>query len=124
MLSCASTICGCGHDPNLTRVEGTVTVGGKLLGKGSISFEPADGVGPTAGATIEEGKYTAKAPPGRKRVRITGFEVVGQVPAYPDRPDSPMRDIVKDVVPDAYNVKSELIRTIESSADTEDFALE
>jgi hypothetical protein len=123
IMTIAATISGCSKGPAMTTVVGTVTIDGKPLEKGSIAFEPADGQGPTTGATIEGGRYAAKALPGQKMVRITGFEIVGKRPAYPGRPDSPMRDIVKDVVPEKYNSNSDLTLTVESSDTTGDFNL-
>jgi hypothetical protein len=123
ILTIAAIISGCNRGPAMTTVVGTVTVDGKPLEKGSIAFEPADGQGPTTGATIEGGRYTAQTLPGQKKVRITGFEIVGKRPAYPGRPDSPMRDIVKDVVPEKYNNNSDLTLTVESSDTTGDFDL-
>lgn len=123
VLAGIAAIAGCTRGLSMTTVEGEVTIDGKPLGKGSISFESTDGEGPTAGATIEDGKYLAKVPPGQKKVRITGFEVVGQVPAYKGRPDSPMRDVVKDLVPEKYNANTELTLSVESADTTGDFDL-
>lgn len=115
-------ITGCGGD-GMTTVVGKVTVNGTPLTKGAITFEPIDGVGRTAGATIDGGNYETRVPPGEKRVRITGFEVTGQVPAYKGMKDSPMRDIVKEIVPDKYNIRSDLKLSVESSDTTGDFDL-
>ncbi len=125
LLAFASVVAvvGCDHGPQMSEVTGVVTIDGNPVQKGSISFEPTDGHGFTAGATIEDGAYVAKVPPGEKRVRITGFEVVGQAPAYPNIPNSRMNDIVKDIVPPRYNSKSELKLTVEKSATTGNFDL-
>lgn len=114
---------GCSRGPAMTTVEGVVTLDGKPIEKGAIIFEPANGAGRSAGATIENGNYTAEMPPGEKRVRITGFEVTGQVPAYKGRPDSPMRDVVKEIVPPKFNARSELTQSIDSSDTTANFDL-
>lgn len=123
VLFAAATVAGCGGN-GMSTVAGTVTVDGKPLEQGAISFVPADGEGPTAGATIEDGKYMTQAPPGQKKVKITGFEITGQVPAYKGMKNSPMRDIVKEIVPDKYNIQTELNLTIESTDTTGDFDLE
>ncbi len=47
-------------------------------------------------------------PTGKKIVRIQGTKVVGQRRAYESDADSPMVDIVEDVVPAQYNSKTEL----------------
>lgn len=113
---------GCGGD-GMSTVEGAVSVDGTPIQQGAITFEPSDGVGPTAGATIANGTYTAEVPPGQKKVRITGFEITGQVPAYKGMKNSPMRDVVKDIVPEQFNSQSELTFTVESSDTKGDFEL-
>ena len=122
-VACVTLFAGCSHGPAMTKVVGVVTIDGKPLQNGSITFEPADGRGFTAGATIENGAYEAKAPPGEKRVRITGYEIVGQKPAYPNVPNCRMRDIVKDVVPPRYNRNSELTLSVGTSETSRDFYL-
>lgn len=122
-LFVGTALTGCSRGPVLMTVEGTVTIDGNALGQGAITFEPVDGKGRTAGGTIENGKYTAQVPPGEKRVRITGFEVTGQKPAYPGKKDGPMRDVVKELVPPKYNVKSELTLNVDASPTAGDFPL-
>jgi hypothetical protein len=79
------SIAGCGHG-NLVTVEGNVTVGGKPADDGTITFNPADGQGPSAGTAVKNGKYQfagAKGlPPGAKNVEITATLKTGrQVPS-------------------------------------------
>lgn len=124
LVVAAVSILNTGCDKGLSTVNGTVTVDGNPVQQGAIIFEPADGQGPTAGTTIEAGKYEAKTTPGDKKVRITGFEIVGQQPAYKGMKDSPMRDVVNDVVPEQYNRDSNLTLTVEKSGTTGDFALD
>jgi len=113
---------GCGGS-GMTKVDGAVTLDGKPLEDGSISFEPADGKGPTAGGTIEAGEYAIEVPPGSKIVRITATKVVGQKPMYKGRPDSPMMEIRKDIIPPEYNTKSTLTLNVESSPTPGNFDL-
>ena len=81
---------GCGPS---TRVEGTVTLDGRPVNDGSISFAPADGTGPSFGAALTEGRFqVAAASPvtaGPKRVRIRGSMKTGKrIPAgAPPPPD-------------------------------------
>lgn len=118
-----TSVTGCGGGIEMTPVEGAVTIDGKPLQQGAITFEPVDGMGPSAGALIADGRYEAKAPPGEKKVRITGFEVIGQEPSRPGDPNSPKRDVVKELVPAKYNANSELTLTVEPSDTTGDFEL-
>ncbi len=56
-------------------VSGTVTYEGDPVASGSITFTPADGVGPVVGATITNGEYeVADIAPGRKIVQIVGVK--------------------------------------------------
>jgi hypothetical protein len=79
------SIAGCGNG-NLATVEGNVTVGGKPADDGTITFNPADGQGPSAGTAIKNGKYqftgSKGLPPGAKNVEITVTLKTGrQVPS-------------------------------------------
>lgn len=61
--------CGCG-DAGAT-VSGEVTYDGTPVKSGYVTFAPADGQGPTVGAAITDGRYTAeKVPPGPKVVKV------------------------------------------------------
>lgn len=60
---------GCSN-PGAT-VSGTVTYEGEPVKTGYVTFAPSDGKGPSVGAQITDGKYTAdKVPPGPKLVRV------------------------------------------------------
>jgi hypothetical protein len=61
-------VAGCGSS---TSVSGHVTFEGKNVGNGSITFLPADGIGPVAGGTITDGQYeVANVTPGKKIAQI------------------------------------------------------
>src|SRR5437660_1614514 len=61
---------GCGD--KRVPVKGTVTLDGKPVAEGSITFQPADGVGPGTGGKIKDGHYELTGPaaavPGNKKV--------------------------------------------------------
>jgi hypothetical protein len=102
---------GCGR--GLATVEGTVTFDGQPVDKGTIVFEPADGAGPTAGGTIENGEYQlaeeAGVMPGEKTVRITAVRKTGrQIEEGPPAPPGKMVDEMESYIPDIYNQKSTL----------------
>jgi hypothetical protein len=105
-------LAGCGNSPSI--VSGKVTLDGVPLKQGAITFIPSAGDAPTAGASIRDGTYTVEAPPGGKRVEITGFEVVGQVPAYGNDKNGPMKEVTKSVVPPKFNQNSNLTADIKS----------
>lgn len=114
---------GCSND-GMIHVQGQVTVDGEALGQGAINFESADGKGPSGGGVIEDGKYDVQVTPGLKIVRISGSQLVGSKPIYPDQPNGPKTNIYASVVPDRYNAKSELELMVESSPTIKDFNLE
>src|SRR5262249_60200604 len=75
-LACAAALLVTGCGDGRVRVRGTVLFEGEPLGEGFVSFEPADGVGPTTGGPITGGRYDptgeARAPAGEKGRRIHG----------------------------------------------------
>ncbi|MBN2024857.1 MAG: hypothetical protein JW809_18910 [Pirellulales bacterium] len=115
------TALGCGGD-GLTAIHGTVTVDGVPLERGDITFEPSDGKGPIAAATITDGKYEAPVTTGQKTVRITGGKVIGKR-RFTEHPDSPMIEDVKPLVPPCYNTNTTLRTEITSGQSTYDFEL-
>jgi hypothetical protein len=102
---------GCSSDSEKGTVSGTVTLDGQPLPSGLIRFVPVDGQTPTADATITDGEFSAEVPIGEKQVSISAPKVVGKRPAY-QAPNSPMIDIVEELLPARYNVKSELTLSV------------
>jgi len=102
-------LAGCGGGSSLS-VKGNVTVAGQPLEEGAISFEPADGIGPSLGGKIEAGHYqvTGRAASGKKIVRIRGVQKTGRkIEAGMPAPKGTMVDEIKQL-PDIYNDKSTL----------------
>ncbi|MCA9267326.1 MAG: hypothetical protein KDA41_02595 [Planctomycetales bacterium] len=65
---------GCGPR---TSVSGRVTYNGQPVANGAITFLPADGQGPSAGAKISGGAYKVdRLEPGDKIVQIVGVDDV------------------------------------------------
>jgi len=119
LLVCA----GCSSD-GLVDASGEVKLDGKPLSMGTVSFYPADGKGPSSAAVLkEDGHYTVRAAPGRKRVEILGYKKVGQKRHTEDDPSSPIVDITEQIVPERYNAKSELTCEIVSGPNDLNFDL-
>ena len=74
---------GCDTGPKKVPTTGTVMVGDELVETGSITFDPADGQGPSDGARILNGQFEAEVTTGEKRVKAYGSKVVGQVEMDP-----------------------------------------
>jgi hypothetical protein len=104
---CIAACTGCGANNGKCDVQGTVTVDGANVEQGAIRFEPLDGLGATAGTTIEGGKYRVPVPAGKKRVIIEAFRYVEskRLDRYPgmDKVKSPVQ-----LLPAKYNTASTL----------------
>src|SRR5262245_33538900 len=59
-------------------VRGEVKYDGTAIERGTITFQPADGKGPSAGGEIQQGQFSLQVPPGVKRVEIRALKVVGK----------------------------------------------
>ena len=103
----AHSIVGCSTEAPKSAVTATVTLDGAPLKSGQVRLAPANGDGPTAGATIAGGVFSARVAPGAYIVQIYAPKVVGRRKAY-DTPDSPTIDIVEELIPERYNIKTEL----------------
>ena len=70
-----SAVVGCGGSSST--ISGKVTYKGKPVENGAITFQPADGKGPSTGATIVGGSYQVDdITPGPKIAEILGFEAI------------------------------------------------
>jgi hypothetical protein len=119
----ALPVIGCSSDATQGTVDGKITLDGQSVKSGVIRFVPADGLSPTADTTFTEGTFSAKVPVGEKRVEITAPKVVGTKKMI-QTPDSPTVEIVKELLPERYNVRSELTITVVAGRQQKDFALE
>lgn len=106
---------GCSDGPRVGTVSGVVKVSGKEAERGSVTFIPADGKGPTAGGEITAGgRYTARVPHGSMKVEVRVPKVVGKKALYGK--DGPYMDVLEEVLPDKFNNKTEL--TVDVKGDT------
>lgn len=106
IISVLAVAGGCSRGPAVGTIAGDVTLDGHPLAKGHLEFTPADGQSQTAGAIIENGKFTATVPVTKMLVRIRSPKVVGKRLSY--GPGSPLEDEVAEALPAKYNEKSEL----------------
>ena len=122
LLAAAPLCCGCGS--KFSAVTGDVSLGGKPLEMGTISFFPADGHGTTAAAKIDDGQFSASVPPGRYKVQISGFRKTGKRHANQSDPSSPIVDILEPIVPARYNTATTLTCEVQPGQQKMDFPLE
>ena len=90
---------GCSRS-SLVEVSGEVTLDDQPVEQGVISFWPADGVGPTAQAVINEGKYNVEVAPGQKKVGVEAVEEKSK--AYPSGPNGPAVPVHQLISPERY----------------------
>ena len=112
--ACLVLFCGCGGGPRQYTVTGEVSYEGQPVAEGEIVFADAEGSGPTATASIENGKYEIKTIAGKKKVRITATRETGKIiegamgAKYPER---------VDLIPPKYNTATTLVRTVDPNGD-------
>jgi hypothetical protein len=116
------SVSGCGKKDGLTSIGGSIVFDGHPVEKGMIRFTATDGSTPTAAATIADGKYAVKTPPGNKRVEIEAFKVVGQR-FHRNDPKGAKLDVLQQILPERYNAKTELTCDVQLSQHVYDFAL-
>ncbi len=111
VAACLAAGCGGG----LVSVTGTVTLDGKPVDEGSVSFQPADGNGPSGGAPVKDGRFevTPGLKPGEYKVSVrAGLKTGRKIPAGPPHPAGSLVDEVisypppgKPVEPTTVEVK-------------------
>ena len=114
---------GCGSRvPDTGVVAGEVTIDGTPVATGSISFQPVDGLSPTAGGAIVDGRFRAEVAIGTSKVSIRAPKVVGQRKLY-DTPTSPVQPVMEESLPRKYNDATELRLDVTPGSMQHDFHL-
>jgi hypothetical protein len=115
-----AALAGCGG-AELGEVSGNVSYDGAPIEEGAISFIPTDGKGPSGGAMIKGGKYTAKnVALGLCKVSISSGKVSSQKADDMKGPTSPK---IIELVPSKYNKSTELQFDVKAGSQTKDFDL-
>ena len=122
-LICLTVLAGCQADEGMTTLEGSVTLDGKPLPLGSISFSPVDGQTPTAGGEIKEGRYSVRVPVGEMKVSLSAPKIIGKKKLYPAE-DSPEMPITVEALPARYNETTELRLIVKAGPNQKDFPLQ
>lgn len=132
VFSCAvalAVLCltGCEDTGGKVGISGAVTLQGQPLDKGTIDFFEPEAMQRTAGAPIENGKYSLPAMkgllPGKYRVKISAIEAFDISPAeYAAGKKAPPP---KERIPAKYNVQSqEFIEVQKAGKNQFDFPIE
>jgi len=125
----AAILSGCGYgDDSRVSVGGRVTLDGKALDEGSISFIPIRATsGPVAGGMIVAGKYSidaGKGPAiGPHRVEIRATRKTGKMVPNPGFGGEAMVEEVVEAVPTRYNSQSTLRQDLDAGTNLADFEL-
>ena len=115
-------VLGCSGPPTHGEVTGAVMIDGKPAARGAVTFIPVDGKSQTAGGEIKDGRYTARVPIGLAKVEIRVPKVVGKKKLY-DTPDSPVQDVLEEVLPERYNNSTELTLEVKAGKNEKDWEL-
>ena len=121
------SISGCGGTDRAA-IEGAVTLDGKPLESGRVTFRPQRGTeSPSAGGKIVDGYYSVDSEggvlPGKFRVEITAKRPTGK--KVPNRFTGEMVMLEEQYLPERYNRNSQLELTVppEGGTITQDFEL-
>jgi hypothetical protein len=98
-------------------VTGTVTLDGKPLQEGRISFITPGQVPELI--EIEEGRFEGMAKPGVRRVEIAAYRPVRIGPEVPEAIRPLMKDGKENYLPARYHRNSELTQTVAESGDND-----
>jgi len=117
---------GCGSSGR-DGIAGTVTLDGKPLEKGYVTFRPQSGTAsPSAGANVTDGRFSVAAEggllPGKFRVEITASRLTNKRAVDPF--SGKMVTLEEQYIPAKYNSESKLEAEVRSSGPNRaDFAL-
>lgn len=106
---------GCGKPANAeakrVMVRGKVTLDGKALATGKITFDIGEGQVP-ASFDILDGSYEGRAPVGKCKVTLTSFRKISM--KEKTKMDGPGYDapVEENLLPERYNTKSDITREV------------
>jgi hypothetical protein len=124
LLTALALAAGCGQGSGTGEVSGTVRVDGELAPPGSsITFVPADGKSPTAGALIKDGKYTTRVPIGPAKVQVRAPKTIAKPKAAKQQGPGADADLVEESLPAKYNDNTTLTFDVKPGANTKDWDL-
>jgi hypothetical protein len=118
-LAALCLLVGCTRSDERQSIQGAVTLDGKPMEKGQITFVPQAGTkGPTAGAEIVGGKFAIPAAggpfAGQFRVEITASRPGGKKVA--DRFTGKPVDAYEQFIPGKFNADSQLSADVKAGA--------
>lgn len=128
LLATTLLLAGCSDPgPERASISGSITLDGKPVEQGSITFVPTEGTsGPTAGDVISGGQYEiprALGPlVGKNKVELRSWRLTGRQIPNPMSPGSTMEERV-EAFPAQFNNETTLVREITAGHNSLDFDL-
>ena len=107
---------GCGDGKGT--VQGTVTLDGRPVADGAITFVKTDGELVREGAVIRDSKFQARVPPGKYKIEVNAQKVVGKTKERGKDGVLEEVDMTEELFPERYNTKTELTEEIKSGRNT------
>jgi hypothetical protein len=124
LVAALLALTGCDGGPKVGDVRGTVTVDGQTPALGSsITFVPTDGTSGGGGATIMDGRYSAKLPVGKYKVEIRVPRQVGKAPKAREGPGPGGVANIEESLPAKYNDQTELTLEVKPGANEKNWEL-
>ena len=120
-LLCFCPLMGCSASKTHGIVNGTVTLDGKPLQEGTVRFVPTEGDSQTASAIITDGQFVAEVPVGVVRIEYSAPKVLGKQRMMEGSPEV---DIVGELLPERYNIRSQLIMNVEMGQNSHEIDLQ
>jgi len=121
------SLMGCSGDER-AEVSGSVSLNGRAIEEGSISFIPIDGnLGPEVGAVVRDGRYhiprSQGVMVGKNRVELRAFRMSGRKVQDPTALPGILTDERIPAFPPEYNERSTLIRDVNKGSNTIDLEI-
>ncbi|HKA06617.1 MAG TPA: hypothetical protein VKD71_05120 [Gemmataceae bacterium] len=114
---------GCDSGSQTGEVTGTVKVAGQIPPAGSsITFIPTDGKSQTAGAMLQDGRYSVRVPVGMTKVEIRVPRPVARSGPKVQGPGSE-GGLIEESLPAKYNDESELTFEVKPGKNEKDWDL-
>lgn len=110
---------GNSKDPATFTVYGKVTVDGKPLTEGNITFRDSEGRARSYAGKIENGEYSLESSAGLKQVTITATREVPGKKAVGGAPDEIATAAIEQYLPKKYNEKTTLEANVKDSGTNE-----
>ena len=98
-------LAGCSKGRPMGDVRGRVTINGQPLAQGAVRFIPVNGDTHTTGGDVKDGSFRVQVPVSKQRVEFSA-NVIDREKTPPNATADQI--IMKMLVPDRYNARSEL----------------